>query len=207
MLTMKNIAGVVLAGGKNSRYNGFDKSFLVKGKATFIEHTISTFREIFHEIIIITNQPETYNFIDAIKSSDLIKDIGPLGGIYTALKVTTQPAVFVVSCDMPYLDHTMIKRLAMEFDSSEHDILMPCIDGDIEPLHAVYSSNILHAIEQNVKNNKFAIRDIFPHVRVKYFELESTPSNKKYFTNVNSPEDFEQLRLEMSIVERGYLNM
>jgi molybdopterin-guanine dinucleotide biosynthesis protein A len=207
MYTVKNIAGVVLAGGKNSRYNGFDKSFLKKGNSTFIEHTISTFRELFHEIIIITNQPETYNFIEAIKSQDLIKDIGPLGGIYTALKVTTQPAIFVVSCDMPYLDHTMIKQLTKEFDTTTHDILMPCVEGDIEPLHAIYSTSIISAIEKNIKEKKFAIRDVFPLVRIKYVDLPSTPSNKKYFTNVNSPADFEQLSLELSIVNRGFLNL
>ena len=207
MYTMKNIAGVVLAGGKNSRYHGFDKSFLKKGKSTFIEHTISTFRELFQEIIIITNQPETYHFIEAIKSKDLIKDIGPLGGIYTALKVTTQPAIFVVSCDMPYLDQSMIKQITKEYDSSMHDILMPCIDGEIEPLHAIYSPRIIPAIEKNMENKNFAIRELFPFVKVKFIDFPSTPSNKKYFTNVNSPEDFEQLRLELSIVERGYLNL
>ena len=203
---MKNIAGVVLAGGKNSRYHGFDKSFLKKGNSTFIEHTISAFRELFQEIIIITNQPEAYNFIEAIKSKDLIKDIGPLGGILTALKITTQPAIFVVSCDMPYLDHSMINKLTKEFDSSAHDILMPRIDGEIEPLHAIYSSSIIPAIEENVKSNNFAIRDLFPYVKIKYFDFPPTLSNKKYFTNVNSPEDFEQLRLDLSIVERSYLN-
>ena len=207
MHTMKNIAGVVLAGGKNSRYNGFDKSFLKKGNSTFIEHTISTFRELFHEIIIITNQPETYHFIEAIKSKDLIKDIGPLGGIYTALKVTTQPAIFVVSCDMPYLDQSMIKQLTKEFDPATYDILMPFVDGDIEPLHAIYSVNIISAIEKNIKDEKFAIRDLFPLIRIKYVDLPSTPANKKYFTNVNSPEDFEQLRIDLSIVNRGYINL
>ena len=205
---MKNIAGVVLAGGKNSRYNGFDKSFLKKGKTTFIENTLCIFRELFTEIVIITNQPEAYgNFAEAVISEDLIKDIGPLGGIYTALKTSSNPAIFVVSCDMPYLHQSMIKLLIKEFESSQPDILIPRINGDIEPLHAFYSKTILPFIESNVAQNKYSIRELFPLVNVKYLDLPSTPANQIYFTNVNSPDDFKKLMIDHSIVERGYLNL
>jgi molybdenum cofactor guanylyltransferase len=205
---MKDIAGVVLAGGKNSRYHGFDKSFLKNGKSTFIEHTLCVFRELFTEIIIITNQPQAYNhFAEAIISEDLIKNIGPLGGIYTALKTTTQPAIFVVSCDMPYLDQSMIKLLCKEYEISQPDILMPRINGDIEPLHAIYSKNIIRLIESNINSQKFAIRDVFPLVNIQYIDMPPTPANVKYFTNVNSPDDFKKLSIDHSIVERGYLKL
>lgn len=205
---MKDIAGVVLAGGKNSRYQGFDKSFLRRGKSTFIENTLCIFRELFTEIIIITNQPSAYDkFAEAIVSVDLIKDIGPLGGIYTALKTTTQPAIFVVSCDMPYLHQSMIKLLTKEFELSKPDILIPRIDGKIEPLHAIYAKSIIPFIETNVEGLKFSIRDLFPMVNIQYLDLPSTPANEKYFTNVNSPDDFEKLTIDHSIVERGYLNL
>lgn len=205
---MKNIAGVVLAGGKNSRYNGFDKSFLKNGKSTFIEHILCVFRELFKEIIIITNQPKSYNnFAEAVISEDLIKDIGPLGGIYTALKTTTQPAIFVVSCDMPYVHPSMINMLTKEYEISQPDILMPRIDGNIEPLHAIYSIKIIPYIETLIDGSKFAIRDLFPMVNIQYLDLPSTPANLKYFTNVNSPDDFKKLIIDHSIVERGYLNL
>lgn len=205
---MKDIAGVVLAGGKNSRYQGFDKSFLKKGKSTFIEHTLCVFRELFKEIVIITNQPSAYNtFAEAVITEDLIKEIGPLGGIYTALKTATLPAIFVVSCDMPYLHGSMINHLTKEYELSQPDIVMPRINGDIEPLHAIYSKNILPFIESNIDKSKFAIRDLFPLVNIKYIDLPETPANVKYFTNVNSPDDFDKLTIDHSIVERGYLNL
>ena len=205
---MKDIAGIVLAGGKNSRYHGFDKSFLKKGKSTFIGHTLCIFRELFTEIIIITNQPHAYNkFAEAIITEDLIKDIGPLGGIYTALKTTTQPAIFVVSCDMPYLDQSMIKLLSKHYELSQPDILMPRINGDIEPLHAIYSKKIIPFIEKNIDIGNYTIRDVFPLVNIQYIDMPSTPANVKYFTNVNSPDDFEKLAIDHSIVERGYLKL
>jgi molybdenum cofactor guanylyltransferase len=189
-----DIAGVILAGGKNTRYNGFDKSFLKYGNTSFIEHTICTLKEIFSEIIIITNQTQAYKkFKDAIISEDLIKDIGPLGGIYTALKITSKPAIFVVSCDMPFLHQSMIRLLIHEFKFTNPDVLMPAVDLKIEPLHAVYSKNIIPYIETNVKEMKFAIRDLFPMINIQFQELNSTDANKKYFTNINRPADFDVL--------------
>lgn len=188
---MNNIAGVILAGGKNTRYKGFDKSFLKKGNITFVEHIFTVLKKVFDEVIVITNQAEEYHFIEAKKYQDLVTDIGPLGGIYTALKTVEQSAIFVVSCDMPYLDHFVIKQLTKAYDKSNSDILIPRINGCVEPLNAIYSTGIIPHIEKNIKNNKFAIRDLFPLVNMRYLDLPSTPENIKHFTNINSPEEFE----------------
>ena len=73
---------IILAGGKSTRM-GFDKQFLELNKKRLIDIIINKLKEEFEEIIIVTNKPEEYRKYTQKILSDKIKDVGPLGGIYT----------------------------------------------------------------------------------------------------------------------------
>ena len=105
-----NIAGAILAGGKNSRMGGRDKSFIEIGGTSIIERTIRLFEGIFEEIILVTNSPYAYKDYAGriIMIEDEIKDAGPLGGIHAALSKTSGKGVFFVACDMPFLHNDII---------------------------------------------------------------------------------------------------
>ena len=80
-----NITGIILAGGKNSRM-GTNKAYLEIDGERLIDKTLSIYRQIFTEIIIVTNDPLSYmEFTDAAVVTDIYKGKGPLGGIYTGL--------------------------------------------------------------------------------------------------------------------------
>ncbi|MGL4787227.1 MAG: molybdenum cofactor guanylyltransferase, partial [Cetobacterium sp.] len=89
---------ILLAGGKGSRLNYVDKSFLeFKGKP-FFEIIIEKL-ENFSEIIIISNSPEKYLKYNVKVIEDDIKNIGPLGGIFTGLKNALNDECLILSCD------------------------------------------------------------------------------------------------------------
>lgn len=92
-----NIAGAILAGGKNSRMGGRDKSFIEIGGTSIIERTIRLFEGIFEEIILATNPSYAYKYYAGrvITIEDEIKDAGPLGGIHAALSKTSKKGVFL----------------------------------------------------------------------------------------------------------------
>ena len=50
-----NIIGIVLAGGKSSRF-GEDKSNIRLGNKTLLDHTIDKIEKEFNEILIISNR-------------------------------------------------------------------------------------------------------------------------------------------------------
>ena len=80
------ILGVVLAGGKSQRF-GEDKSQVKLNNKLLIDHILSEIIDQFNEILIISNNQIKFKDSPKISTTkDIIKGLGPLGGILTAMK-------------------------------------------------------------------------------------------------------------------------
>jgi len=98
----KEITGIILAGGKNSRMR-LPKAFLEINGRRIIDHSLSIYRKIFPEIIIVCNDPLSYtSFSEAMVVTDIYKSKGPLGGIHAGLFYAGKSHAFVTACDMPF---------------------------------------------------------------------------------------------------------
>ena len=104
------MTGIILAGGKSSRM-GTNKAFLTVGGERLIDRTVRIFKDIFHEVILVTNTPFDYLDQDCTIATDIIKGKGALGGIYTGLFFASHDHSFVSACDMPFLDKSFIKYM------------------------------------------------------------------------------------------------
>jgi molybdopterin-guanine dinucleotide biosynthesis protein A len=81
-----SISGIILAGGANRRFNGMTKSNIIIDGKTIISRITDTIRDIFDEIIIVTNTPEEFKEYNKYKIvSDQFLKVGPIGGIHAAL--------------------------------------------------------------------------------------------------------------------------
>lgn len=192
---ISNISGVVLAGGVNSRFNGMVKAKIVIGRKTIIARTSDILRNIFSEIILVTNSPEEFVEFPEFKFvSDEIQNRGPLGGIHAALKATSGEAVFIFAGDMPFIDEEIITILINSYTEHKCEILIPKTGDFIEPLHSIYSKAILQNVEKFLEaNNKNAVREFIKGVNTYYLPLESSEKTRKAFTNINYPEDLPDL--------------
>ncbi len=144
------ISGVILAGGKNTRMAGRDKAFIkINGKAIVLR-ILDIFQDIFEEVWIITNTPERYWFLKRKKvffARDIIKDKGPLAGIYTGLKHMKAEAGFFAACDMPDLNAALIEKQVLAFQKGKYECLVPMWGRNyLEPLHAVYAKSLARRI-------------------------------------------------------------
>jgi molybdopterin-guanine dinucleotide biosynthesis protein A len=190
-----DIAGAILAGGKNTRMGGVEKSFIKINGIPIIERTINLLNGIFDEILIITNKPENYiKYKNCLIVTDIIKDIGPLGAVLTAINRTSKPAVFCVACDMPFLDGSIISRQLSYFKKGDFDALVPRIGEFIEPLHAIYAKRIEEKMLHFVKRSPdLSIRRFLREINVGYWELEDNPFHRKVFKNLNTIEDVYEI--------------
>lgn len=189
---VSNLATAVLAGGRNSRMSGFNKAFMCVNGTTVIERTIKILEKIFAEIILVTNSAQDFKIYDqkAIIAADIIKDIGPLGGIHSALSVTSKAAVFFVACDMPFLHNELIRRQLEYFKTKDCDALVPRIKDSLEPLHAIYKKNLADDIRQFVKeNSNYSIRSFLKTINVCYWYLEDISFHRDIFKNLNTRDD------------------
>lgn len=193
---MKNkITGIILAGGKNSRM-GTNKAFLNIDGVRLIDIIISIYREIFKEIIIVTNEPLAYvEFNDATIVTDIYKNKGPLGGIYTGLFYSRNNYAFVSACDMPYLNKDFILYLTEQ--TGKYDIVVPVLADGFQPLHAIYSRNCLPAIKRLLTADKLKITGFYKEMRQMSIPEEKTkPFDKdgRLFLNINTPEDVKKVK-------------
>src|SRR4051812_18460289 len=93
----RRVAGIILAGGKNSRMGGVDKAFLRVGRRPIVERTLELFGSVFGEVVVVTNRPEKYSGFGVEVAIDEFSDGGPLAGIHSGLGRITSPYAFVVA--------------------------------------------------------------------------------------------------------------
>jgi molybdopterin-guanine dinucleotide biosynthesis protein A len=191
---VKNITGVILAGGAGKRLNGVVKSKIIIGGKTVISRITDIFHELFDEVIIVTNSPaEFIDYRNCRITCDIFPDKGPLGGIHAALTASDNEAFFVVAGDMPLLDKDLISRQIEFFAINKCEILIPMSGNKIEPLHGIYSKSILENLGKYLAgDNDYAIREFFKKTGILYFNVGQ--SETKAFTNINYHSDIDIVR-------------
>jgi molybdopterin-guanine dinucleotide biosynthesis protein A len=191
----KDFTGIILAGGKNTRMRA-PKAFLEINGQSIIEHTLSIYRNIFSEIIIVANDPNAYlQFSEAAIATDIYKNKGPLGGIHAGLFFARHSHAFVTACDMPYLNEGFIRHLLSRTD--DYDIVVPVASDGFQPLHAVYSRRCLPAIEKGLLSDKLKVDGFYKDMKLLKItedEISKFDPGKKLFKNINTPQDLEAMR-------------
>ncbi len=186
------MTGIVLAGGENRRM-GTDKSFLKVGGVPLIERVLRSMKAVFPDIIIVTNAPERYAAYGVKTVSDVLDARGPLTGIYSGLLQSPDEYNFVVACDMPFLNARLLSYMAGL--AAGHDIVVPSVCGQVEPLHAVYRRRLTTIIENELTHDRKRIRDIFERATVRYVteeEIDRFDPARKSFKNLNTPQEYEE---------------
>ena len=200
------VTGVILAGGQSSRM-GSNKALLPIQGGRIIEAIYRQFSELFPEVLLVTNNPEQYNFLPCRKVADIYPGLGALAGLHAGLHNAAPPYIFAVACDMPWLNNTLIRRLATLRHAA--DVVIPQVENGLEPLHALYGKQCLQPMEEVLSSGRRRIVSFFPQVRVRYFcqeQIAGIDPTFDSFRNVNTPEDYYQLRAEYASVGKKELS-
>jgi FdhD protein len=191
------VTGVILAGGQSSRM-GSNKALLPYRGGRFIEAIHRQLSALFDDVIIVTNNPEQYGFLECRTVPDLFPGMGALAGLHAGLAHSRTPYVFAVACDMPYLLDGLIARMAAMADGLTDVVIAESGQG-VEPLHALYSRRCLDPMARSLAAGKRRIMDFFPEVRVQRLPAEEVvlldPEGRS-FSNINTPSDYFALRGE-----------
>lgn len=184
------IAGIILAGGMNSRMGGADKAFLTVGGRTVFQRTLETLEACCSQVVVVSNDPAKYSCFAVEVVEDEFRRQGPLAGIHAGLASVRYPYAFVVACDMPFLQPTPIRFLVSRLVCQ--DAVIPEWDGDIEPLHGIYAAHLRPLIGDALKRGTRAIRDLLPALEVEFIPevvMRQVPGAEESFRNINTPED------------------
>jgi molybdopterin-guanine dinucleotide biosynthesis protein A len=192
------VAGVILAGGRNSRMGGVDKAFLRVDGETVFARTLRVLRRCFAQVVVVSNTPEKYADFTVAATADELRGVGPLGGLHAGLGRIDVPYAFVTACDMPFLQVEPIRHLVARL--GEQDAIVPCWEGDIEPLHAIYAARLRPRIAAAVARGTDALREFLTEIDVDYVPqavMERVVGAEESFRNVNTPEDAARFAVQV----------
>jgi molybdopterin-guanine dinucleotide biosynthesis protein A len=187
------ITGIILAGGKSSRF-GSNKALAKFNGTPLIERVTGVLGRIFKNLIIITNTPLEYSYLKIPLYQDLVKGLGPVGGIYTGLDALDDNWAFFCACDMPFINEDLVRYIAGVRDG--FDAVVPRVDWKIEPLHALYSKNCLPAMKELINNKEYQTIKAFKNLNVRYVEekeIITCDPQMKTFLNVNKQDELEKI--------------
>ena len=78
------------------------------------------------------------------------------------------------------------------------DVVIPSMEGHLEPLHAVYSKECLPEIERILEDGLRSVNDLMPRVSVRYVgreEIERFDPEHLSFFNLNTETDLKKARI------------
>ncbi|MFH1691651.1 MAG: molybdenum cofactor guanylyltransferase [Candidatus Omnitrophota bacterium] len=195
MPEIRNFSAVILAGGESKRMGGLDKAGLIVNGMPILQKSIQVLKELFSEILIVTNEKRCYFFDGVTVVRDIIKGAGPLGGIHTGLSCMKNEAGFFAACDMPFLSGELIRRLLKDFEHRDCDAIVPRRNGRIEPLHAVYKECLKDKLSYFLSHNgrDYSIRSFLKSIDVHYLDLMDNDEFQDSFENINTSGDFAKI--------------
>ena len=188
MITKNNITGIILAGGKSSRM-GSDKGLLMLHGKPFIQHIIDALQVFVSEILIVSNNTH-YDLFGYKRIEDVIANAGPLAGVYSGLNASRTTYSLVLSCDIPLISPTILKKLIAETDDISQ-IVQVQSQSKTMPLIALYKDSCKDSFLQLLKIGERRLQFAVNQCQVKTISLDT--EDEKNTLNVNTPEELKTI--------------
>jgi len=179
----------ILAGGRATRI-GRNKSLMTLGGEAILAIQLRVLRPLSDAVTIVANDDAPYRDFGCRVIPDIYRGVGPLGGLHAALTDLDRGRCFVLATDMPFLSAPLI-RFLWDYDPAA-DAVVPVKEKKFEPLHAVYASNCLDAVEKLLSAGRRKIIDFYPRVKTLYVkeeEWKTAGPGAACFLNINTGEE------------------
>jgi molybdopterin-guanine dinucleotide biosynthesis protein A len=193
-------SALILGGGRGTRI-GRDKKKLELGGVSVLESLVVRLKTLFDEVLLSSNDPVEIPGVTVLP--DRIGE-GPMSGIYQGLLYCASEYLYVLACDMPfinvaYIDYMreLIAREGMDVCIARHG------DGKLEPFNSFYKKSCVAAMEEALSKGIYRIRLIFPELNIYTIDGETIEKfdPEKIFFNINYKEDLELAEQKGATVE------
>ena len=192
-----NILGVVLAGGKSQRF-GEDKSQVKLGGKLLIDYILSEVIEEFKEILVVSNSSIDFRKSEKISViEDIKKNLGPLGGVLTAMKwvkdnnkdykwISTFPA------DTPFFKHSILQKFLQDIQPEESKLFFIKSNNTRHNIFGLWSIDLMDKLEEDLNKGERKVEVWANSIGVKTINIEF--QNEDPFFNINTKEDLEKAK-------------
>lgn len=175
---------------------GFNKALLDIGGQPLIRILIDRVRPLAGRILISSNDPSSYQFLNFPVIPDQFSGRGPLAGFHAAMNSNSCLLYLILACDLPNLKAPVMRSLLSLADG--YDAAIPrTSDGLAHPLCAVYRRTCLQPIEKALLRGSNKVIETFltPSLAIRWVEPDEGHFTDSDLANINTPEDLERLTL------------
>jgi molybdenum cofactor guanylyltransferase len=201
-MTMPDNVGVILAGGRSSRMGANKAEMILEGEPLLVR-VVRRLSPAVDDLLIIGPQSLESLAPQVRVIGDAVPAIGPLGGLYTALRSTTSARVVLAACDMPFIRSGLVRAmLTLAEEHQEVDAVVLRANERIQPLHAVYSRRCQPMVERALAAKDHSLHALLARLTIKEVDTETVrredPDGLSAF-NANTPDEWQHaLRLALA---------
>ena len=190
-----NILGTVLAGGKSQRF-GADKSQVKLGNKLLIDYILSEIIDEFNEVLVVSNNQINFESSEKISLiKDFKQDLGPLGGVLTAMKwikdknknyqwISTFPA------DTPFFKNEILKEFLKSINQDDGKLFFIKSNNTRHNIFGLWSVDLMDRLEKDLDKGERKVEVWANSIGVKNINMNF--ENEDPFFNINTKEDLEK---------------
>ena len=190
-----NILAVVLAGGKSKRF-GRDKSQVKLGGKILIDYILSEIIDLYKDILIVANEP--IKFLNSNKISvteDIKKGLGPLGGVFTAMKWARDNKkdyewISTFPIDTPFFKKDHLSKFYKEISLDKSNLFFMKSKNTRHNIFGLWSLELFEKLEYALDKGDRKVELWANEIGVKTIDFEHE-NNKDPFFNINTKEDLK----------------
>ena len=194
-MDLNNILPVVLAGGKSKRF-GEDKSQVQLGSKILIDYILSEIINDFNEVIIVANKPIKHLSSDKItKIKDYRKDLGPLGGVFSAMKWVKNNNkkyqwIVTFPSDTPFFKKNILENFYNRINEKESELFFMKSNDKRHNIFGLWCIDLVDQLEKDLENGARKVEKWANTIGVKTINMSFEKEDP--FFNINTKEDLKK---------------
>lgn len=190
-------AGAVLIGGSSTRM-GADKATLDFNGSPLVDAPVAALRHG-SMVALVGGHSIMHDDAEVTWVADEHPGSGPLGGLISALRWSTEEVTVVLACDLPFIDIDAVERLVSAIGTA--DGCVPLVDGRKQWLAAAWNRSALPILLHSYEDGERSLRRCISELSVAWL-LDSRPER---FVDVDTPADVEVALAATRSAERATL--
>jgi len=190
-----NILAVVLAGGKSKRF-GRDKSQVKFGDKILIDYILTEIIDLYKDILIVANEPIRFLNSDKISlTKDVKKDLGPLGGVFTAMKWARDNKkeykwISTFPIDTPFFKKDHLSKFYQDISLEKSNLFFMKSKNTRHNIFGLWSLELFEKLELALDKGDRKVELWANEIGVKTIDFDHE-NNKDPFFNINTEEDLK----------------
>ena len=126
---------------------------------------------------------------------DRLKLEAPINGIYTALSSANTNWSFIISCDLPLINSTILNELFSYTDAEQISAIIPFTQDQLQVTCGFYHKQCLPKLESQIKSGDYSIHSLINQIAYQKITFQ----NPVPFWNMNTKKDFHEIEQYLSM--------